>query len=234
MYPDILIGAFWAILEAVPTTLLMALIILASGISLGALFAFVKIKKTKVLSQFVSVLVAYVRGTPMIVQLFLVNYSLPNLIAWFSNSFLGTDMKPFDVSSLIVIYFAYILNTSGYQCEVIRGALQSVEHGQMEAGYSIGMTEWQTMMRIIFPQALAVAIPSFLSYYMSLIKLLSLAFTLQVIDIMAASKLYSALTDRYTESYVAAALVYWIIGIGLTFIFNKWEIFSKKKLGVSV
>ena len=93
------------------------------------------------------------------------------------------------------------------------------------------MTGGQAMMRIIFPQALAIAIPSFFTHYMSTVKLMSLAFTLQVIDIMAAARLYTSLTERYTESYIAAAVIYWLIGLGLTFVFGKWESVSKRMLG---
>lgn len=228
---DLLRGAFLTILEAVPRTLFMALIIMVAAIILGTVLAFVRMKKVKILSPFVSLLVGYTRGTPMIVQLFIVYYSLPYGIAYIANQFFHADIRYFDVPSLVTIYFTYIICQAGYQCEVIRSALASVDHGQMEACFSIGMSKQQAMMRVIFPQALAVAIPSFFTHYMSTVKLMSLAFTLQVIDIMAAARLYTSLTERYTESYIAAAIIYWLIGIGLTFIFNRWESASKKMLG---
>lgn len=228
---DLLRGAFLTILEAVPRTLLMALIIMAAAIVLGTVLAFLRMKRVKIISPLIGLLVEYTRGTPMIVQLFIVYYSLPYGIAFIANQLFHADIKYFDVPSLVTIYFTYIICQAGYQCEVIRSALASVDHGQMEACYSIGMSRKQAMLRVIFPQALAVAIPSFFTHYMSTVKLMSLAFTLQVIDIMAAARLYTSLTERYTESYIAAAVIYWMIGIGLTFIFSKWEASSKKMLG---
>ena len=220
MRADLLYGAFFTILKAVPRTLFIALIVMASAIVLGVFLAFLRMKRVKIISPLIGLLVGYTRGTPMIVQLFIVYYSLPYGIAYMANRFFAADIKAFDVPGLVTIYVTYIICQAGYQCEVIRSALASVEHGQMEGCYSVGMTGGQAMMRIIFPQALAIAIPS-----------LSLAFTLQVIDIMAAARLYTSLTERYTESYIAAAVIYWLIGLGLTFVFGKWESVSKRMLG---
>ena len=162
---QLLYGAFLNILKAVPNTLLMALIIMISGILLGTVFAFVKLKRIPLLSQILGVLIGYIRGTPMIVQIFIVYYSLPYFLSWMINSIFGTELRYFDIPNLVTIYFSYILCTAGYQCEVIRGALASVESGQMEAGYSVGMTERQTLFRIVFPQALSVAIPSLIAIF---------------------------------------------------------------------
>ena len=231
MRADLLYGAFFTILKAVPRTLFIALIVMASAIVLGVFLAFLRMKRVKIISPLIGLLVGYTRGTPMIVQLFIVYYSLPYGIAYMANRFFAADIKAFDVPGLVTIYVTYIICQAGYQCEVIRSALASVEHGQMEGCYSVGMTGGQAMMRIIFPQALAIAIPSFFTHYMSTVKLMSRAFTLQVIDIMAAARLYTSLTERYTESYIAAAVIYWLIGLGLTFVFGKWESVSKRMLG---
>ena len=233
MKTDILMGAFAAIAKVVPYTLFTALVIMLAAICLGAVFALVRIKKIKIVSTVLGWLIGYVRGTPMIVQMFITYYSLPYAIAYVANTFFGMDLKYFDIPGIVTIYFSFILCQAGYQCEVIRGALSSIERGQMEAGYAVGMSERQTLMRIVFPQALSVALPSFFTHYMSTVKLLSLGFTLQVVDIMAAAKLYTAMTERYTESYLAAAVIYWVIGLCLTAIFHRWEMYSKRALGTA-
>lgn len=230
MRVSVLQDSFFKILEAVPNTLLMALIIMVFGIILGTVIALIRIRKVKVLSGILTVFVAYIRGTPMIVQLFITYYSLPYLLSDLANKLLGMSLRPFDIPNLVTIYFCYILYAAGYQSETMRGALSSVESGQIEAAKSIGMTSGQSMKRVIFPQAMAVAIPSFFTYYLSTIKMLSLAFTLQVVDILAATKLYSALAERYSEPYISTAIIYWLISIVLTFVFNKMEqYFSKGK-----
>lgn len=225
---DILRGALFAILKAVPRTLLLALIVVCVGILLGAVVAVIRMKRVKVLSQILAVLMAYLRGTPLVVQLFIVYYSLPYLLAGAANAMFGLELKAFDISPMVTIYFTYILYSMGYQSENIRGALLSVEYGQTEACLAVGMTEMQAMRRIVFPQALAVAIPNFFSFYIGTVKQTSLAFMFQVVDILAAAKIYSAQVDRYTECYIAAALIYWALGIVLTFLFGKWEQHAKK------
>lgn len=225
---DYLTGSLKQILEAVPRTLLIALLIMVLAIALGAALAVIRVKRIRVLNAFARILVAYVRGTPPVVQLLIVYYSLPSAIVFVYENIFGKCMNTYDVPGIISLVVAFVICLSGYQCEVIRSALNSVDYGQMEAGQSVGMTESQTMRRIILPQVLSVAMPGFFTHYMSTIKMMSLGFMLQIVDIMAAAKLYSAVIERYTESYVAAAITYWIIGVTLTFAFNRWERRRKK------
>ena len=218
-----LIGSLQEISKAVPRTLFTALVIMVLAIALGALLAVFRVKKIKVLNFLSKVLVTYVRGTPPVVQLLIVYYSLPSIIVYVAKLVFGKSMTTYDVPGMVSLIVAFVICMAGYQCEVIRGALNSVDYGHMEAGQAVGMTEKQAMWRIILPQVLNVAIPGFFTYYMSTVKVMSLGFMLQIVDIMAAAKLYSAVIVRFTESYVAAAIVYWFIGVALTFAFNKWE-----------
>src|SRR5699024_926634 len=103
--------------------------------------------------------------------------------------------------------FTYIFLESAIQSEYIRGAFQSIDPSQIEAGYSIGFTRSQNLRRIIIPQTLAVVIPLFLNSFLKIIKALSLAFTVGVVDILAQARYAAALNYRYLESYIAAALV---------------------------
>lgn len=228
MQTKVLLGALFSILKAVPSTMFLAFVVLLFGILLGSAVAVVRMKNKGAANRLLTVLVAYLRGTPLVVQLFIVYNSLPRLLVWAANSMFGLGLKAFQISPMVTIYFTYILHAAGYQSENIRGALLSVGKDQAEACFAVGMSEFQAMRRIIFPQALAVAIPNFFTFYLSTIKQTSLAFMFQVVDILAAAKIYSAGVDRYTECYIAAALVYWALGIVLTFVFNRWESYSQK------
>ena len=102
MRADLLYGAFFTILKAVPRTLFIALIVMASAIVLGVFLAFLRMKRVKIISPLIGLLVGYTRGTPMIVQLFIVYYSLPYGIAYMANRFFAADIKAFDVPGLIL------------------------------------------------------------------------------------------------------------------------------------
>lgn len=220
---DIMIKAIGTIFQAMPNTLFMAFVSLMAGIILGSVVAVIRLGNNRFINGFFSVIVSFLRGTPSIVQLFIVYNSLPFILAPLFSTVAGHTVKPFDVSPYWTVYTTFILYNTAYQSETIRGALLSVDKGQYEAAVTVGMTPFKAFTRIIFPQALIVALPTFFSYYLKTIKVLSLVFTVKVVDMFATADLFAALYNRRTEPYVADAIVYWIMCIGLTFLFAKWE-----------
>lgn len=221
--PDIMIKAIWAIFGAMPNTLFMAIVSLLAGIALGAVVAVIRLGSNRIVNGIFAVVVSFLRGTPSIVQLFIVYNSLPFILAPLFSAVQGHPVKPFDVSPYWTVYTTYILYNTAYQSETIRGALLSVDKGQYEAAVTVGMSPFKAFTRIIFPQALIVALPTFFSYYLKTIKVLSLVFTVRVVDMFATADLFAALYSRRTEAYVADAIVYWIMCIVLTFLFARWE-----------
>ena len=206
-----------------PNTLFMAIVSLVVGIVLGSIIAVIRLGNNRIVNCVLAVIVSFLRGTPTIVQLFIIYNSLPFILAPIFSSITGSPVKPFDISPYWVVYTTYILYNTAYQSETIRGALLSVPHGQYEAAVSVGMSPFKAFIRIIFPQALIVALPTFFSYYLKTIKILSLVFTVRVVDMFAVADLFAALYSRRTEPYVADAIVYWLMCIVLTFVFAKWE-----------
>ncbi len=208
------------VLQAVPRTLLLAVIVLMIGIILGGLIALIKQREVPVLTQLLNIFISYMRGVPLIVHLLVVMYSLPNASASLLSVF-GVAADPYEFPSLLIVLVTYSLLEAAVESEYIRGAFQSIDPAQIEAGRSIGFTRTQNLRRVIIPQALTVAIPLFLNAFLKIIKSLSLAFTVGVVDIMAQARLAAALNFRYIESYAAAALVYWLICGILQFIFDR-------------
>lgn len=208
---EIFVGDLFSILTAVPRTLAMACAILSSGIAVGAFIAAFRLFRTPILARLAPVYVSYVRGIPLIVHLYVAWYALERVF----------PRNP--LSPVVVLVVAYSLYSSAIQSENIRAALVSVEEGQFEAAYSIGMSRTKALTRIAFPQALAVAIPVFFSMYLGTIKGLSLAFTVAVADILAQAKVCSAQNYGFIESYAAAALVYWGLCAFLTMGFSRLE-----------
>ena len=200
------------LLEALPVTLEMTIVAAIGGLVLGFLIALVKIKKIKVLNQICSVYVSFMRGTPLLVQLFLSYYGLP-IVLQAINAELGTSMDINTIPEIVFVFIAFSLNEAAYNSETIRAAIQSVDKNEIEAGKAMGMTNFQIMRRITLPQALVVALPNFGNSLISLLKNTSLAFTVSVVDIMGKAKVVSGRNLRLFEVYIAAAIVYWIVCI---------------------
>ncbi|CZF82995.1 putative amino-acid permease protein YxeN [Grimontia celer] len=186
-------------------TLEMSLIGFAIALVLSVLLALVRVFKVKVLDSIVAVYISFFRGTPLLVQLFLLYYGLPQVFP----IFVGMDAFTAAVIGLS-------LHFSAYMAESIRGAILGIDKNQMEASLSVGMTELQAMKRIILPQAARVATPSLMNYFIDMIKSTSLAFTLGVAEIMAKAQMEASSSFKFFEAFMAVALIYWLVVIFFT------------------
>ena len=217
------VEAFAFILKHLPLTLFLPAVTLLIGIVLGSIVAIVRLRSNKLVNAILAIVVSFFRSVPAILQVFIMYYSLPYLIAPILSIVTGSVVKPFDVSPYWTAYIFFIIYQTTYQSENIRGALLSVDKGQMEAALAAGLSYYQAYKRIILPQAFAVAMPSFFTYYLHGIKSLALLFTIKIVDIFAAADIFAALYSRLTEPYVADAIIYWLLCVVLTFVFNSWE-----------
>ena len=217
------VEAFAFILKHLPLTLFLPAVTLLIGIVLGSIVAIVRLRSNKLVNAVLAIVVSFFRSVPAILQVFIMYYSLPYLIAPILSVVTGSVVKPFDVSPYWTAYIFFIIYQTAYQSENIRGALLSVDKGQMEAALAAGLSYFQAYKRIILPQAFAVAMPSFFTYYLHGIKSLALLFTIKIVDIFAAADIFAALYSRRTEPYVADAIIYWLLCVVLTFVFNSWE-----------
>ena len=220
---DTAVEAFAFILKHLPLTLFLPAVTLLIGIVLGSIIAIVRLRSNKLVNAVLAIVVSFFRSVPAILQVFIMYYSLPYLIAPILSVVTGSVVKPFDVSPYWTAYIFFIIYQTAYQSENIRGALLSVDKGQMEAALAAGLSYYQAYKRIILPQAFAVAMPSFFTYYLHGIKSLALLFTIKIVDIFAAADIFAALYSRRTEPYVADAIIYWLLCVVLTFVFNSWE-----------
>ena len=217
------VEAFAFILKHLPLTLFLPAVTLLIGTVLGSIVAIVRLRSNKLVNTILAIVVSFFRSVPAILQVFIMYYSLPYLIAPILSVVTGSVVKPFDVSPYWTAYIFFIIYQTAYQSENIRGALLSVDKGQMEAALAAGLSYYQAYKRIILPQAFAVAMPSFFTYYLHGIKSLALLFTIKIVDIFAAADIFAALYSRRTEPYVADAIIYWLLCVVLTFVFNSWE-----------
>ncbi len=200
------------LLPKLPITLLMTVVSVAIGFLLVFLIAMIKIKQISLLTQLSNVFVSFMRGTPQLVQLFLSFYGFPILVEWLGEKLhFSADVNA--IPALVYVFIAFGLNEAAYTSETFRAALSSVDQSEIEAAKSIGMTNAQTMRRIILPSALIVALPNLANSLISLLKATSLAFTVTIVDIMGQTRIIAGANLRFFEAYIAVALVYWAMCI---------------------
>lgn len=210
------------LLQALPVTMEITIFAAIGGLVLGFFIAIVKIKKIRVLNQICGIYVSFMRGTPLLVQLFLSYYGLPVFLE-FLNEKSGSNWDINSIPAIAFVFLSFSLNEAAYNSETIRSAILAVDKNEIEAGIAMGMTNFQIMRRITLPQALVVALPNLGNSFISLLKNTSLAFTVSVLDIMGASKVASGRNLRFFEVYIAAALIYWVVCILIEIITKKVE-----------
>ncbi|MGG3195928.1 MULTISPECIES: amino acid ABC transporter permease [Priestia] len=189
---------------------------LVIGSTLGLFIALPRIYKVPVLSQIAAVYISFMRGTPILIQLFLVFYGIPALL-----QLIHIDVSR--MAPLVFVIITYSLSTAASFSEMMRGAINSVDKGQTEAAYSIGMSGKQTFTRIVLPQALVVAFPNFGNLVIGSLKDTSLAFTIGVMDMMGRGDTIIAATAHAVEIYIALAIIYYFVAIILEKFFMKSE-----------
>jgi len=218
---DYMLQSMLRIVTYVPVTLRISIIPTLFGIILGLVVALVRIYKIPVLSQLSIIYVSFIRGTPLLVQLFLVYYGIPWLIQG-AGSNLGLP-KVIDVNKISPEYFvlfAFSINMGAYLSETMRSAIESVDRGQFEAAYSIGLKAPQIMLEIVLPQAALTALPNLSNSLIAMIKDSSLAFMVMVIDVMGMARIIGARSLRYLEIYIGVSIIYWIVCIVMEQVFN--------------
>ena len=188
-------------------TFQVAFVSLGIGILIGLPAAFARVYGPKWLQWIVTAFIEILRGTPVLVQLFLVYYGLPQFGVIFS--------------AFISAYIALGLNSGAYQTEYFRGAIQAISSGQMMAARSIGMTRMQAIRHVIVPQALRLAIPAWSNEAVSMIKISSILYLIAVPEMMTVAK--ELLTRYYNpfQTYITVGIVYLIIIGVITILLNR-------------
>lgn len=219
---DLLLPDFWSILDAVPVTLAMALTIFLFSTLLGGLFALVEHKKIPLLRQLVVTYKIAFKGVPMVVVIFLAYYGLPTALHYVV-SLLGIDYNAHSLPGWVIIIVALSACMAAFQAEVVKGALNSFDAGQADAAHSLGYTGGQLFRRVLFPQIIVAAIPDLANAFMVIMKALSLAFAIEVVDIFAQAQLTAALNFYYLEAFAVAVMFYMVIAWAVTKLADKIE-----------
>jgi cystine transport system permease protein len=191
------------LLEATITgTIPLTVISFVFGLVLALIVALMRLSAVPVVSWLARAFTSLIRGTPLLLQLFIIYYGLPSL---------GVRFDPFPAALI-----AFTLNVGGYAAEVIRSAILSVPKGQWEAASTIGMSYATTLRRVVLPQATRTAIPPLSNTLISLVKDTSLASTIQFTELMRQAQELAAPTFQFFALYGIAAIYYWVVCLGLS------------------
>ncbi|MBC9248865.1 amino acid ABC transporter permease [Pseudomonas alcaligenes] len=199
--PFLLKGALW--------TVILSLGGMFFGLLLGFGLALLRLYGYWPLQWLARIYVSFFRGTPLLVQLFMIYYGLPQL---------GIQLDPLPAALI-----GFSLNMAAYTAEILRAAIASIDRGQWEAAASIGMGRAQTLYRAVLPQAARTALPPLGNSFISLVKDTALAATIQVPELFRQAQLITARTFEIFTMYLAAALIYWLLASVLAYFQGRLE-----------
>ncbi|AOX46594.1 MULTISPECIES: amino acid ABC transporter permease [unclassified Microbacterium] len=206
----LMLDSFWPMLLAGLTgTIPLSLASFAIGLALALAMALLRLSRNVVFSGFARFYISVIRGTPLLVQLFVIFYGLPAI---------GVVIDPFPAAVI-----AFSLNVGGYAAEVIRAAILSVPRGQWEAAHTVGLSHRKTLTRIILPQAARVSVPPLSNTFISLVKDSSLASLILVSELFRQAQNIAAFSYEFMAVYLEAALIYWLFCLVLSFGQNALE-----------
>lgn len=210
---ELLIDSLPKLLEGARLSLLVSICAVSMGICLGIIVASARLSNIWILKALSGAYVAFLRGTPMIVQIFIVHYGL-------------TEFKIY-LPALLSGIIALSINSGAYMSEVFRGGIQSIDIGQTQAGLSLGLTPFQVFRHIVFPQAFRRVIPSMGNEMITLTKDSSLVGYIGIAELTLRATLIASRTYEYFTMYIGIAIVYFAI----TFTLSKLLAWLERRLG---
>ena len=206
-----MIETFYKIWDGIGVTLGLTALSLLIALPISFYMAVIRLRGHKLGTGITRFYISFVRGTPLVLQILLMYSLLPSFLNFALKS-MGSSFNIFEsVNPFWYAVIVFSLNTIALLAEVFRSALMSIDKGQLEAGVSVGLTEWQTYRQIIIPQALVVALPAVSNITVNLIKGTSLAFLMTVKDVLAIGKIAASYGYNYIEAYLDVFVVYIIV-----------------------
>lgn len=207
---------FPRVIKAMPVTLQITFFSTLIGTLLGLIIALIRLERIPVLTHLLNVLSSFLKGTSILIQIFIVYFGLPVLMQ-------SLGFENFRVDQMIAIYIAYGLNLSAFLADTFQAAIEAVPQSQMEAALSLGYTRWQTYRHFIIPQSIRIALPDYGTKLIGLLQDTAVAFSIGVIDMMGIVKSLSVIVSSQLEGYVAASIIFLLLSGLLYFVFEKLD-----------
>ena len=209
IYDTIIACQRWVLLlEGLGNTLLIAICAIIIGTVLGCAFALMKISDNKILKFIANLYTTVLRGIPLATQLMI---------------FYFVVFAPLGLNRIVVAILAYGINSGAYCTEIFRAGIQGIDMGQTEAGRSLGLSKWQTLFKIVLPQAVKAVLPTYTSEFIVLVKETSVASFIAVMDLTKSGDMIRNATYNAWIPLLTCAIIYLILTVGLTKIFSAVE-----------
>lgn len=196
------------ILYGIVVTLKFVIVSAIMGFVLGTILALFKIGRIRVLKWFADAYTSIFRGTPLILQLMIIYFAVPQLTGY-------------DISAFLAGVLAFGLNSGAYISEIIRAGIQAVDKGQVEATKALGIPYGPAMKDIILPQAMKNILPALMNEFITLTKESAIISTIGTMDIMRRAQIVGSDTWLYFEPFLIAGLIYYLMVMSLTLL-GKW------------
>ena len=217
---EIFLNYYQYFLRGTQTTVIVSLITVLLGTVLGCLIALLRLSRFRLCSGFAKLYITVIRGTPLLVQLYIVYYQL-HFIPWPEGSILGVEL-----ARVMPCILALSMNSTAYVAEVIRSGIQAVDGGQMEAARSVGFSSGEAMRLVVLPQAILNILPALGNEFVTVIKESSIVSVIGIADLMFRTNDVIAVTYKNLECLAVAALCYFV----LTFVSGRAVSLAERKL----
>lgn len=209
---EVMIQSLQAASQYIGTTVFMAITSIVIGVIFGLGIALIRLYRIKGLSQFFQVVVTLLKGIPMVLIILALYLIASKQFDVWSES-MNWSLRFRDFNMVWIAISALSLLATINSSEIFRGAFAAIKKGQFDAAKSMGMTNLQTIRRVLLPQAIPISLPMFSNLLISLVKASSLASMVSVVDVFAAAKITAQQNYRFLEAYVAVAVIYWGISL---------------------
>ena len=201
---------FKPILEKLPVTLSITVYAVIIALAGGILLALgVKCKST-IINIIVGVINSFLKGVPIVVFLYLFNYSMDDIMNGLGRLFsFEYDIR--NPPKMVFAVIAMAISYAPYMCDMIVSAFDTIPRGQIEACDAFGFSKMQAMRRIILPQMLVIALPNFGNHFVNLLKATAFAYMVTILEMMGSARNFAVLNQRFLETYIVCALIYWVV-----------------------
>ncbi|MCC0564248.1 amino acid ABC transporter permease [Brevibacillus borstelensis] len=220
-----IITCFFEIVTALPLTLVITVIPLIIGFGIGVVTALMRIYKVRFLHRIADFYVSFLRGTPVVLHVLIIYFALPLLIAKLSDQF-GWGIDTASIPILVFVLTAFSLTAGAYMSEIIRSGILSVNQGQVEAAYAVGMSTRLALWRIVLPQAIGIILPNLCNLFIGFLHTSTFAFTVSQMELLGKANVVASVNLKFLEAFIAAALIYW----GMTIIAERITAFLEKRV----
>ncbi len=211
-FPRTIQESGFLLFQGLQVTVLISVISIFFGIIIGFFTSLMSIAKSRILRFISGVYIWVIRGTPMIVQAFIVYFGMPQLIQLINPSF--------RISAFMAGAITLSLNAGAYLSEIFRGGINAVDKGQVEAARSLGLSASRTMFKVVLPQAIKIAIPSMVNQFIITVKDTSILSVIGLADLVNKAKVYVGKSYQFFATYILVA-IYYLVVISILMIISK-------------